>query len=205
LRGRCRTCQKPISWQYPIVEILVGLLFLIFAYKIFSDFGTPELWITRQWLMLIRDWFLISIFTIIFIMDLRWYVILDAITWPAIVVILIINLALGFSWLGLLISATIGVSFFLLQFIVSRGLWLGGGDIRLGLLLGVALGWPYIVAAIFLAYGLGALVGLWLLATKKRQANSLIPLGTFLTVAALIILLYGPNIINWYLHFINWR
>lgn len=205
LGGRCRNCRKSISWQYPLVEFLTGILFLIFAYKISINFGSPELWLIKPWLMLIRDWFLVSIFTIIFIMDFRWYVILDRVSLPAIIVSLIINLALGFSWQSLLISATIGASFFLIQFIVSRGRWIGGGDVRLGLLLGIALGWPYIVAVIFLAYGLGAIIGLGLLASNKKKRDSMVPLGTFLTFAALIILLFGSEIINWYLNLINWR
>jgi len=205
LGGRCRHCKKHISWQYPIVEALVGLLFMLVIWQLNKQFGPIDLWSLNNWLVLLRNWFLVSVFTIIFVMDLRWYVILDKISLTAAVVVLALNLWLGMSWQGLLISATIGIGFFLVQFIVSRGRWIGGGDIRLGLLLGVAFSWPYVVATIFLAYTVGALVGVLLLAFGKKHWGSKLPLGTFLSVAALIILLYGPVIVNWYLNLINLR
>ena len=204
LGGQCRHCKKHISWQYPIVEALVGLCFFLVIVALKKEFGSIEFWHVNQVLILIRNWFLVSVLTIIFIMDLRWYVILDKISLTSAAVVLILNLWIGLSWQSLLISATIGIGFFLVQFVVSRGRWIGGGDIRLGLLLGVALGWPYVVAAIFLAYGIGALFAILLLAFGKKHWGSKLPLGTFLSVAGLIIMLYGPEIVNWYLNLINW-
>src|SRR3989339_835436 len=116
----------------------------------------------------------VPVLSVIFIYDLRWYLILDIITLPACLVVFIVNLMLGFEWQNLLISGIIGGSFFLFQFVVSRGRWIGGGDIRLGLLMGFALGWPYILVAIFLAYFMGAIITLF----------------------------WGDEILNWYLGFI---
>ncbi len=138
-------------------------------------------------------------------MDARWYVILDAVTLPVAGLMIGINLALGMPWQELALSATIGTGFFLAQYAISRGRWIGGGDIRLGLLLGVALGWPGIILAIFLGYFAGALVGIGLLATGQKRWGSALPLGTFLAVAAAATLWWGEPIINWYLHFINLR
>jgi len=205
LGGNCRHCKDHISWQYPIVETLVGFLFMLVVLRLKQEFGSMETWNLDQVLILARNWFLVSILVVVFIMDLRWYVILDKVSLTAVAVMLGLNLYLGFSWQSLLISATIGVSFFLIQFLVSRGRWLGGGDLRLGLLLGVSFSWPEVLATIFLAYGLGALVAIALLVLGKKHWGSKLPLGTFLSVAALIILLYGPTIINWYLNLINWR
>ncbi|MCX6792471.1 MAG: prepilin peptidase [Candidatus Falkowbacteria bacterium] len=205
LGGSCRHCKKHISWQYPIVEALVGLFFMLAIWRLISEFGAIDLWQLNNWLTLLRNWFLISIFTIIFVMDLRWFVIFDRVSLTAAGVVLALNLYLGFSWQSLLISATIGTGFFLVQFIVSHGRWIGGGDIRLGLLLGVAFGWPNVLPAIFLGYGIGAVVGLLLLAFGKKHWGSKLPLGTFLSVSALIVLLYGQTIVNWYLNFINLR
>jgi prepilin signal peptidase PulO-like enzyme (type II secretory pathway) len=192
LKGRCRYCHKRIPWHYALVEFVTGLLFVLAFYL--ADY---------HWLLLAKYWFLISVFILIFIMDARWYVILDQISLPAIVIILGLNLALGFDWRGLLISATIGTGFFLIQFLISRGRWLGGGDLRLGLLLGVAFGWPNVLAVIFLGYGLGALVGIGLLIFKKKHWGSMVPLGTFLSVAAVVIMFYGDQLVQWYLNFIN--
>lgn len=205
LGGKCRHCKKHISWQYPIVELVVGMLFMFSFWKLSQKFGAIELWTFNNFLVLLRDWFLISVLTIIFVMDLRWYVILDKVSLVAAFFLLVINLYLGISWQSLLISATIGIGFFLIQFIISRGRWIGGGDIRLGLLLGFALGWPYILAIIFLAYMIGSIFGILLLVAGKKQWGSKVPLGTFLSIAALIVLFYGQVIINWYLKLINWH
>lgn len=194
LKGKCRYCQAKISWQYPAVEFITACLFAAAAYLAPAD-----------WLVLARNWFLIAVFILIFIMDARWYVILDKVSLPAAVIVLIVNFFLKISWSNLLLSATIGVSFFLIQYLVSRGRWIGGGDIRLGLLLGVALGWPNILAAIFLGYFFGAVVGVFLLLFKKKNRKSMVPLGTFLSAAAVIVLFFGDQLVNWYLQFINLR
>ncbi len=192
LKARCRHCQDKISWQYPIVEIIAGIVFAL------AFLATPF-----DWILIAKNWFILSIFILIFIMDARWYVILDKVSLPAVVVMLGLNLYLGMNWQNLLISATIGTGFFLVQYLVSRGRWIGGGDIRLGLLLGVSLGWPNILAAIFLAYFVGAVIGIVLLASGKKQWSSMVPLGTFLSLAGAITLLYGNNIVAWYLKLIS--
>ena len=89
--------------------------------------------------------------------------------------------------------------FFLLQFLISRGKWIGGGDIRLGFLMGLMLGWPYALVALFMAYILGALIGTGLLATGKKKMQSQIPFGTFLSLATLVALLFGSQLLNQYL------
>ncbi len=192
LRARCRNCEQKISWQYPLVEAITALLFVA-AYL-----ATPF-----DWLLIARNWFILSVLTVIFIMDARWYVILDKISLPACVVALIVNLYRGVSWQELLISATIGTGFFLAQYLISRGRWIGGGDIRLGLFLGLALGWPGVLAAIFIGYAIGAIVGIIMLGMGKKKMGSMVPLGTFLSLAGAITLLYGEKIISWYLAFIK--
>jgi len=140
---------------------------------------------------------------IIFIYDLRWYLILDIITIPACVIVFLLNLLLGFSLWNLLISGIIGSSFFLFQFIVSKGKWIGGGDIRLGLLMGIILGWPQVILAIFLGYFIGSIVGIGLIISKKKHLGSQVPLGIFLSTSTIIVLFWGQEILNWYLNLIT--
>jgi prepilin signal peptidase PulO-like enzyme (type II secretory pathway) len=203
LKGKCRHCGKPISWQYPIVEVATGFLFLwAFLANNQSSIINHQTIFNIQYsiLFLIRDWILISVMIVIFIYDLRWYLILDKVTLPACLAVFILNLALGVSWLNLAVSAAIGSGFFLIQFLVSRGKWIGGGDIRLGLLMGLALGQvSYLVLAILLAYFAGSVVGLGLIAFKKKKWKSEIPLGVFLSSATVFTLFFGDRIINWYL------
>jgi len=203
LGGKCRSCGKSISVQYPLVELITGVLFVM-AY-----FLNYELRIMNQgsviydslfMIQLLRDWFLIALMIVIFIYDLRWYLILDVITLPACLIVFLLNLGLGYySWQNLLISGIIGGSFFFIQFLISRGKWIGGGDIRLGLLIGLALGWPNIAVAIFLGYFIGSIVGLGLIFTGRKQWGSQIPLGVFLSLGTIITLFWGEKILQWYM------
>lgn len=200
LLGKCRHCKKPISCQYPIVEFSVGVLFLLafmFNFQLLTSYYNFDL---KFWIKNARDWYIISVMTVIFIYDLRWFLILDRVTLPACLLLFGVNLYLGFGWQNLLISGIIGSSFFLFQFIISRGKWIGGGDIRLGLLMGLALGWPNSILAIFLAYIIGSVVGVGLILGKKKGMKSEIPLGTFLSVSTVIALFWGKEILEWYLN-----
>lgn len=200
LRGKCRKCHKRIAVQYPLIELVAGILFLV---AFFMNYKSRVLGITNYELFdsqfviqLLRDWFLICIMIIIFIYDLRWYMILDIVTIPACLIIFILNLFIGISWLNLLISGIIGGSFFLIQFLVSGGKWIGGGDIRLGLLIGLALGWPNVLLAVFLAYIIGSFVGVGLIVFGQKKWSSKLPLGTFLSLSSIIILFFGQYLIN---------
>jgi len=197
LRGKCRQCGKAISWQYPIVELLAGILFVV-SFTINSN---PAEFIDFTILIqILRDWFLISVMMVIFIYDLRWYLILDIVTLPACLIMLIFNLSLNFSLWNLLISGIIGSSFFLIQFVISDGKWIGGGDIRLGLLIGLSLGWPGVLVAIIISYFIGSIMGLSLIALGKKQWGSEVPLGIFLSVGTIISLFWQEQILNWYLN-----
>jgi len=147
---------------------------------------------------------------VIFVYDLRWQLIPDKLTLPAIGIVVFINfivLSTGnnllANWLvNLLVAIVVGGGFFLLQFIVSKGRWIGGGDIRLGVLMGVILGWPQVAWALMLAYILGALVAVGLILTGQKKWSAQIPFGTFLTVAAFITMYWSDQIVNWYVNLI---
>ena len=135
LKARCRWCHKPISAYYPLVELITAILFLIIY------LAAPEPY------LLIRNWVFAFLLIIIFIYDLKYYLILDKISIPAVIVALIFNLFL-INFLNLLLAAFVLSAFFLLQFLLSRGRWIGGGDIRLGFLIGIMLGWPQALLAL---------------------------------------------------------
>lgn len=197
LRGQCRYCHKPIDWQYPMVEAVTALVFAIGFYSIIGKQMLPAIdWrvIFEYFTYLIFSCFLI----IIFVYDLRYYLILDKVSLTALVIAFLLNYLLGAPIVNLLISALLIGGFFLLQFVVSRGKWIGGGDIRLGLVMGAMLGWPIGVVALGLAYLIGAVVGLLLVALKKKGLNSQLPFGTFLTLTVWACLLWGEHILAWY-------
>jgi prepilin signal peptidase PulO-like enzyme (type II secretory pathway) len=207
LGGKCRHCGQAISWQYPLVELMTAILFLL-SYNIQYSISNTQSIINNQYsindlVWLFRNWFVICVMVIIFIYDLRWYLILDRVSLPAVLIVVLLNFYLGFDLMNMAISGIIGGSFFLFQFVISRGKWIGGGDIRLGLLMGVILGWPKILLAIMLAYLIGSVVGITLLVAKKKQWGSELPLGVFLTPATLITMFWGEKIINWYLNLVG--
>lgn len=198
LKRKCRQCRKPISWQYPLVELFTGLIFVFLAWH--YNVGSMALSA-----FFFRDLVFVSALIIFFMMDLRYYIIADAVVMPMIFFSIVINVFLlshsnnlwsvAYSLVGAAALATI---FFLLQYVLSKGKWIGDGDIRLGLLMGLMLGWPNILAALFFAYIIGALVSIVLLITHKKTMHSQLPFGVFLSIGTFVALVYGSQIVEWY-------
>ena len=200
LRGRCRSCRTSISWQYPVVEFMTGLLFMIAYLRYAGGYVLPA---TATFdtlpIFMVRD-LLFSVFLIIvFVYDLRYVLILDRFTVPAMIVALLINVWLGMSPVDLLAGGTIIGGFFMAQYLLSRGTWVGGGDVRMGALMGLMLGLRDGLVALFIAYMLGAIIGIGLLLAGKVTPRSQVPFGTFLTLGTYIALFFGEEIVQWYL------
>lgn len=205
LRRQCRYCQGKISWQYPLVELATGLLFALDFAMVASGIGNfPSLDFQlslsyQSFALLIRDWIVIAALIVIFVYDLRWLIIPDQVVLPVLAIVVILNLIAGVPLAGMAIGFAVGLGFFGLQYAVSQGRWIGGGDLRLGALLGALLGWPIVAVALFIAYLAGAAVSLALIAQKKATAKSQVPLGVFLAPAAIVALFWGEKILTWYL------
>lgn len=197
LKGKCRYCRHHFSSQYPLVELVTGLAFVsVWQYFVphFNIYNFPVVDILK-----VLDWWVIASFLIvIFVFDLKYYLILDKVIWPAAVFAFLANMLMGFNPLNLLLAAIIGGGFFLAQFVISKGKWIGGGDIRLGVLMGIILGWPHILTALFLAYIMGSLFSIILLLRGRKDWGDKIPFGTFLTLATFITMFYGPQLVAWY-------
>jgi len=198
LKGKCRYCKKRISWQYPLVELATAVFFILGYFRyLYPDQQIFNL--SNYLIFLVFASFLI----IIFVYDLKHYLILDKVTLPALIFAFAANFFSGISIVNLLLASIIIAGFFLFQFVISRGKWIGGGDIRLGLLMGAMLGWPQAMVALLLAYIMGAVISLILVGLKKKQFGDQLPFGTFLSFATLITLLYGQAILQWYLTRVN--
>jgi prepilin signal peptidase PulO-like enzyme (type II secretory pathway) len=114
--------------------------------------------------------------------------------------IIIFNLLLGFPWQELVMFGILGALFFLIQYIATKGRGLGEGDIWLGLLIGVTFPrFDLLALSLILAYFVGAIVSVILLISGKKELKSKVALGPFLAFGAIITLIYGNLIINWYL------
>lgn len=220
LKGKCRYCKKKISLQYPLVEIATALLFLLifnFEFRILNKiliFNFENILTTFYFLLVF------CLLIIIFVYDLKHYIIPDKVLLPAIGITFLYrffeilefdnwsfigNWSLGignFKALFNSLSAAFGGGlFFLVIFIIAKGKWLGFGDIKLVFLIGLFLGFPNILVALFLAFLIGAIIGIGLILAKKKTLKSELPFGPFLVGSTIIALFFGQNLIDWYLQF----
>ncbi len=205
LKGKCRYCGEKISWQYPLVELFTGLIFISifnFQFSIFNEFSI------FNFLKLIYCWATSAFLIVIFVYDLRHYLIPDKIIYPAIATALIFNFhppagGLIFNQFSIfnysILSAFGAALFFLMIVLISRGKWMGVGDIKLAFLMGLLLSFPNILVALFLAFFIGAIIGVGLILAGKKTLKSEVPFGPFLVAGTFLALFWGQSILNWYL------
>ena len=191
LRGRCRACRAAISWHYPAVELATAGLFAL-AYGRFgltAEFGLAAA--------------LLAALVAITVIDLQHQVIPDAITLPGVVVGFVANFVLGrIGWLDSVLGILVGGGIFwvVLQgsLVVLGQEGMGGGDVKLGAMLGAFLGWQATLVAVFLAVVAGGLVALALLSLGRARRKDPIPFGPFLAAAGTTALLWGDKLVAWY-------
>ena len=188
LRGRCRNCGKEISWQYPLVELSVASLFLLFYLQY-----------QMSW-TLVYFCLIFAILTVIFVYDLKTQTIPDEFVWAALLVILAgAWYFTGSGLFNMLIGGLIGGGVIILLVLMSKEKWMGAGDIKIGLALGALVGYPKALLLLFLAFVLGSLFGLFLIALNKKGLKDTLPFAPFLISSALITLYFGDILIYWYL------
>jgi prepilin signal peptidase PulO-like enzyme (type II secretory pathway) len=200
LRGKCRYCGKPISAQYPIVELATAALFAALYIWWPVPFTTAQTVIFILWLALATG------FMALIVCDLRWMLLPNRIMRPLgfiAAAIAVISVATAFrpatALLSTVLAVLVGGGIFYGLFQISKGKWIGGGDVKLGWLLGLIAATPArSMLLIFIAAFLGSLVSIPFLATKRMKHTSILPFGPFLIVAAIIVQLFGHTIIFWY-------
>lgn len=191
LRGKCRYCGTQISMVYPIVELLNAFLYAL----LFSSYGlTPALAAYSL---------LCSVLIVATFIDLKHQIIPDRL----IVILLIagVGFALyqnGFrELLGNGIGLVLGGGIFLLIAVLTGGA-MGGGDIKLMAALGLWFGWKTILLLSLLAFVIGALVSVVLMALGIKSRKDYIPFGPFIAIAALICIFYGQVILQGYMNYL---
>jgi len=194
LKGRCRNCKSKISIQYPLVEFLTGLIYLI----IYLIYG-----LSIQTLIYI---ILSSALIIIAFVDLNQQIIPDVISLPGIVIGFILSFFVPYisfvnSVLGVVVGGGIILVIGLGGSVIYKKEAMGGGDVKLAAMIGAFLGWRYIIISLFLGFFLGALIGIILIVTKIKKREDVIPFGPFIILGSFITLLWGKQIISWYLRF----
>ena len=187
LRGRCRACAMPIPWRYPLVEAVTGALFLA-AYAAFGltlDAAVAAV--------------LLAALVAITAIDLQYQIIPDVISLPGILAGCLANVATGrVPWVDSLLGIVVGGGLFMVIILASGG-GMGGGDMKLGAMLGAFLGWKVVLVAVFAAVILGGSLALGLLASGKRGRKDPIPFGPFLAAGGAAGLFYGERVVRWYL------
>lgn len=198
LRGKCRNCGQKISWQYPFVELMTGILFVaVYGLSINGLRFTVD-----NAVYLISLLIIFSGLWAIFVYDFKHYIIPNKILYPLILVVVALNLftlsATHYSFWNLAISFSVPL-FFLSLIIVSRGDWMGMGDVKLALFMALFLSWPNILVATLASFWLGTIASLPLLLMGKKGLKSQIPFGPFLIVGTFIAFFWGDEITRWYL------
>lgn len=200
LKGKCRYCARPISLQYPLIELLTAVLFAVSALQWPQPLSGQSLFGLAVWFVILTGLIALLVY------DLRWMLLPNRIVYPL----------LGIAAADVLVRAlvftegmapvtqalggmlTIGGLFYLL-FQVSKGRWIGGGDVKLGALLGLLAGGPLgSLLLLFLASLAGSTVSLPLLLTGKLKRDARIPFGPFLIAAGIVTRLVGDGILRWY-------
>ncbi|HEX9854764.1 MAG TPA: prepilin peptidase [Acidimicrobiia bacterium] len=196
LRGRCRDCGRPIGWRYPAAEIATAGLFAATVVVI----GT-------RWVLPAFLWFA-GVTMALMITDLDHKLIPNRILFPgtAIATALLVAGSLLDGEPGMLLTAIAGaVAFFAILLalaLVARG-GFGYGDVKLGFLLGMFLGYErfsFVLAALLIAFFAGGIVSLLLVVTRLRSRKDAIPFGPYLILATYVVLARGPQLIDWYLN-----
>jgi leader peptidase (prepilin peptidase)/N-methyltransferase len=195
LRGKCRYCGQKISPRYALVELLTGILYVL----VYNVYGMN--------IIIIYYILLVSLLVIITFIDLDHYIIPDGLVIfgsVGAVIFNILGLGVGIKYSllgGLICGGGMLVLIYLIELILRKEV-MGGGDIKLfgmvRLFLGVKLGLLTILLSVYVGaiYGVGSIIYSRI---KKKEFNSMIPYGPFISVGALLSILYGTSMIDWYI------
>ena len=196
LRGRCRYCQKPISWQYPTIEVLAALL-LLFSFMIANREGGGLILAISLALVCL-------IMLVISIIDVRTLYIPLEYCIAAALIGVIGNLWSGhLSFPDVILGALLGggvIAVILYGWkLIFHQEGMGTGDIWMAATIGAVVGYPLVGVALIFAFFVGALIGVLLMGTGQKTMQAALPFGPFLFIGMLIALQWGQSILQWYI------
>ncbi len=194
--GKCKKCKGKISWQYPVIEILAGFLFVMIFY-VFPPTTIEASFTTLFYI------FITCLLLIITIYDIKHKVIPDPLVYTfAAVALARLFIAPDFSFVipsvTALLSGPVLALPFALMFLFSKGTWMGLGDAKLVLGIGWTLGIFAGISAMVLAFWIGAVVSVvWMYVVfKKIKSGYEIPFGPYLILGMYLVLLFGIQVID---------
>ena len=185
-RGRCRHCHKPISLRYPLVEVLTAALLGL-------------IWYLRQGVPAVYAYLAFtSLLIVISFIDFDHFLIPDQLLVAGLGVWVLLQLIVPFiAWPLALAGGALAFALMLVIYVLSRG-GMGFGDVKLAGLIGLYLGTTLGVLSLFLAFVLGASIGLVLLALRLKSRKDALPFGPFLAIGAYLAMAWGPDFLRWY-------
>ena len=213
LKGKCRHCQSPISFYYPTVELLTGIVFVLVFLFLPHENIKYQISSIKYAIELFYYLYITSSLIVVFFADLKYGIIPDKIVYPAILVSLVFLISPPSGEAGQhpnilissLLSALGAFLFFLLLFLITKGRGMGFGDVKLVFLLGIFLGWPKIIVAFYVAFLTGAAVGcILILWRKKKLKGATIPFGPFLVAGAFISFFWGDYLLLKIMQVLHW-
>ena len=194
LRGRCRKCGTDVSWQYPVVELVTGVLFVLVV------------WLTPPGPLLASRLLLVCILIALFGIDLEHQILPNVITLPGIAIGVLLSLIAPPGWKDSLIGVLLGGGI-LYAIAGAYYLWrreegMGMGDVKMLAMLGAFLGWKAVLVTVILASFAGAFVGLAMMAVQRGSMKYALPFGTFLAIGAVVAMFVGEPLVAWYAGFL---
>lgn len=208
LGGKCRYCKKPISISHPVLELLTGALFVWWYIGGFLVFRFFQLTAEPFHVIQPAFWLMVGIFLlVIFVTDWISYIIPDYAVFPLLVLVIIYRVALVAS--GIMrpidlvysIAATLVLTgFFFGLWWFTKGKGMGFGDVKYCIPMGLLLGWPKVVSGVMIAFISGAVVGVALIFLNKKTMKTTIPFGPFLVLGTVVALMYGDQLLKWYMN-----
>ena len=196
LGGRCRRCQNKISIQYPIVELITAVLFVMVV------------WVTPPGPLLITRLLLVCILIALFGIDLEHQILPNSITLPGIVIGVLLSTIAPPGLRDSLIGAVLGAG---ILYAIAWGyyLWrreegLGMGDVKMLAMVGAFLGWKAVLVTLVFASFSGALIGVALIASQRGNMKLALPFGTFLALGTLVAMFVGEPLVTWYSGFLEY-
>lgn len=193
LGAKCARCKAPISVQYPLVEATTALLFVLVT------------WLTPAGPLLAARLIFVCGLVVLFGIDLEHQILPNSITLPGVVAGLIFSLAgppgLRDAVIGVLLGGGVLYAIAAGYYLWRREEGLGMGDVKMLAMIGAFLGWQAVLLTLVLASLSGAVIGVAMMALQRGTMKYALPFGTFLALGALVAMLAGEPIVDWYLGF----
>lgn len=207
LKGRCRACKTKISIQHPVIEFMTGILFVWWYVVGFAFFRLTTLPFSVVQPLF---WLVIGVILwLIFVTDVL-HMLMPT---PALVIMPLLAFLYRWSlaesgimewhdfWWAILMGVLLSLFLWSLR-VLTKGKGMGDGDVIFALSMGFLLGWPRALVGMFLAFLIGAVVGVGIIVLKKKRFSSRIPFGPFLILGTFLALLWGDELWGWYMQWL---